>query len=283
MTKPFRKLSNSMAYAHAALAVATLAWASSAHAGVVQLNTDGTGYAGANNAIAATNVRGSGFVLTQPDTKNPMSFLFSETGAYELTQADGVSSLGSRDVTLTYSVLGAVNPLTGALSISGGMFSLYSDANTNFGTASNDPSVVFGANDGTLMASFRITSGGGTAGGNVSVQGQAIADTILPGYFFSESGADLSVSGNIMLDFVLGNALNFLPSQTEISELVCKAAAFTGPGCDGSAYSNSPYYFLVKDGGAATLSTSIPEPGSQTLAFIGLAAMGVVSRRKFKN
>lgn len=264
-----------------ALAIAALAGVSSAQAGIVQFNPTGAGSAGAIPVTSAINVNGSGFVLTLPNPYDPTSFLFSETGAYQLTQPDGSSPIGAHDITLTYSVMGILNPQNGALSFSTGAFNLYSDATFNFGTGSNNPSVVYGANDGPLIASFLISPGFGNASGNVHLQGAAIAGSILPGYFFSSSGIDLSVTGNLQFAVDIGNDIDLAPSATVVSELVCKAAAFPDPGCSGGDYSNTPYYFVVSDGGATSLST-IPEPGSGSLVFAGIAGLGLLSRRSRK-
>ena len=263
----------------------SLAAFSTAHASVASLNVAGDGWAGAMPVSAPVNVQGSGFVLAQPNPGNPASFVFSELGAYRLTQPDGVSALGSRDLTLTYSVSGLLDPVTGGLSFSSGAFSLYADTQFNFASSSSNPLVVFGANDGDLIASFQIGSGGGFAYGGVHMAGQAIAGTIRPGYFFSAAGDDLSVSGNLQFVVDIGNVLDDAPSATVVSEIVCKGFGFPGPGCDSSSYANTPYYFVVKDGGLASLSSAdaVPEPGSMALALFGLTGVGAFVRRTRKS
>lgn len=261
------------------LVIAALAGISSAQASVVQFNTAGTGYSDAVAASSAIDLRGSGFVLARPNPTDPANFLFSERGAYELTQADGLSPLGSHDVTLTYSITGTVNPMTGVLSFSSGTFDLYSDATMNFGTASSNPSVVFGASDGVRIASFTISSGSGSTRGQVHLEGSANAGSILPGYFFSASGEDLSRSGKLQFGVDLGNKIDANPSPVTIAELACKASGFNGPGCNGSPYTNSPFYLLVSDGGRATISSPVPEPSHGALFLAGLGVLGLCSRR----
>lgn len=262
-----------------ALALAALIGAPSALASVIQFNTSGAGSTGAMLVDSAIGVHGTGFVMVQPDPTNPMGYVFSETGAYQLTQADGSTPIGAHDVTLAYSVTGALNPVTGALSFTTGFFNLYSDPIFNFGTASDNPAVVFGANDGALIASFLISAGTGSASGNVHMEGDAIAGSIRTGFFFSSIGEDLSQSGRLHFDLDINNVADLSPSGTAISELVCKASHFPGPGCNGTDYFNTPYYFVVTDGGTAFLSTPVPEPGSMALAFAGLAGLGFSSRR----
>ncbi|WP_263771921.1 flocculation-associated PEP-CTERM protein PepA [Propionivibrio soli] len=251
-----------------------------AHAAIVSFNAGGTGLSGAVPATSAISVHGSGFAMSQFNPATPAILSFTELGAYQLTQPDGVSPIGVRDVTLTYSVSGTLNALTGALAFTSGLFSLYSDSIFNFGSASSNPGVMFGANDGTLIASFLITSGFGSASGTAHMNGAAVAGSILPGYFFSTGGEDLSQSGDLSFAVDIDNMIDFSPSPTVVSEIVCKAAGFIGPGCDGTPYANSPYYFVVTDGGKATLSTTVPEPGTLMLGVLGMAAIGVVRRRK---
>lgn len=271
----------------AVLAVSALAVASSASAASVSFNTVGDGIAGAVAITAPIGVQGSGFVLARTDQATGQ-MLFSEVGAYRMTGSDGSSPIGAHDISLAYFVNGLINPLTGGLSFTDGGFNLYSDANFNFGSASSDPAIIFGANDGERIASFVISGGAGSPGGSVHLVGQAIPASIHPGYFFSASGEDLSSSNNLQFTVDIGNVIDLAPSATVVSEIVCKAFAFPGPGCNGMDYANTPYYFVVTDGGFATLSSAdrpgtVPEPGSAALALFGLVGVGfgrVRSRRK---
>ena len=261
------------------LAAAVLVGMSCAQASVLQFNPSGTGPNSATAVTSAIDVHGSGFVMSQQDPTNPLHFIFSEQGAYQLTAADGVSPIGARDITLTYSVTGTINPMTGALSFSNGAFNLYSDVAMNFGTGNIRPDVVFGASDGALIASFLISAGSGFASGSVHMQGRAATGSILPGYFFSDIGEDLSQSGDLQFAVDIHNQIDWAPSATVVSELVCKASAFPGPGCNGMDYVNTPYYFVVSDGGEVALFTALPEPAGAVLVFAGLVGVGLVSRR----
>lgn len=264
----------------AAIAVTALAGVSSAQASMIEFNTSGTGAAGAIPG-SGIDAHGSGFVqLLGPDLNNPGNYIFTETGAYQLTQADHSTPIGSHDITLRYSAIGTANPDTNAFSFTTGSFNLYSDPTFNFGTASSDPSVLFGANDGVLIASFLISAGTGQANGTVHLNGNAIAGTISSGYFFSSTGEDLSLTGNLQFAVDIGNEI-VSPTANEISEVICKTTAYPIPGCGAAGnYANSPTgsYFAVRDGGTVDLST-VPEPGSMALAFAGLMGLGFSSRR----
>ena len=265
----------------AAIAVTALAGVSSAQASVIKFNPSGTGFPGAIPASPGIDAHGSGFVTTGPDQSNPGNYVFSETGAYQLTQADRTSPIGTRDITLMYSVMGAVNPGTGALNFTGGSINVYSDSAFNFGSASSNPSVVFGANDGVLIASFLLSGGSGQANGTARFNGNAIAGSIRSGYFFSSTGEDLSQTGNLQFAVDIENIV-VSPTANEISEIICKTSAYPIPGCNGGNYANTPYYFAVRDGGTVNLSTTVPEPGSMALAFAGLMGLGLSSRRARK-
>jgi len=263
---------------NAMFVLCSMAAVTAAQASAVSLNVAGDGLAGAIAYSQGLNVQGSGFVLAQASATGVS---FSELGAYQMVQADGTSPIGSRDVTLLYSAGGQIDPLTGALSFTSGAFNLYADMNINFASASSDPVVIFGANDGDLIASFQISSGNGTPYGQVHMTGQAVAGSIRPGYFFSSSGDDLSLSGNLQFVIDIGNVLDDAPSAAVVSEIVCKATGLPLPGCDGTPYFNTPYSFVVKDGGLATLSSAdvVPEPGSMALALFGLTGVGAFARR----
>src|ERR1035437_7663902 len=244
MTKGKMKSAKKGLYTKIALVFAAMIGASSAQAGYIQVNSSGTGLAGATALTSPIAVNGSGFVATQANPGNPLAPFFSEVGAYQLTQADGVSLLGSHDLTLAYLITGTVDMLTGIAS-SSGSFNLYSDANFNFGSASADPSNMFGATDGTLIGSFRIASGIGAANGTMHLTGSAIAGALLSGYFFSETGEDLSQSGNLQFDINIGNHIDLNPSATVISEIICKPSGYQVPGCVGGNYENTPFFFAV--------------------------------------
>jgi hypothetical protein len=219
---------------------------------------------------------GSGFVVLQANPADAGNPFFMETGAYELTQPDGVTPLGMRDLTLTYTVGGSVNLMTGVVTFSGGVASLFADDAFNFGSASSDPGVVLGANDGTRVASFAIASGGGFGGGQIHLEGTSFGP-LAPGYVFVGS-TDLALAPAIHFDADIGNAINLAPSATLVTELACKGG-FPGPGCNGTPYENTPYYFIVSDGASVVLS-AVPEPSSVTLFLSGLAGIALFAIRR---
>ena len=71
------------------------------------------------------------------------------------------------------------------------------------------------------------------------------------------------------------------PTQTLVDEVACQYAGFTGAGCNGEGYANSPGYFFVGNNGQFKLA-EVPEPGSLALFGIAMLGAGVVSRKRAK-
>lgn len=251
-----------------------LAATQAVHAAPVwQVNPGGTGPGGAV-AVQALNVGGAGFVQIIPDAANPTAFTFIEHGAYQALQADGVTPFGSRDLTITYAVSGSGSFLDpAALRFNAGSIRLFSDSVFDFGSAAGH----YGADNGTALARFDVIGGGVNASGLVNVSAALVGGSLLPGYLFAADGSDLAGTSGVLMNLGVFNQ----PTQPDglfVSEIICGLAAYTGPGCDGTPYANSPLAFAVRDGGFVGIT--VPEPGSLGISLAGLGLLGFARRRR---
>jgi hypothetical protein len=71
------------------------------------------------------------------------------------------------------------------------------------------------------------------------------------------------------------------PTNRLVDEVACQYAGFTGNGCNGNAYGNTPGAFFVSNNGQFKLA-EVPEPGSLALFGIAMLGAGVVSRKRAK-
>ena len=242
-----------------------------------QINTMGTGVSGAET-VSSVTVGGVGFVQIIPDANMQGGFTFLEHGAYQLLSANGSTPFGAQDITVAYTVLGGGyfdnygNML--ALQFNSGSINLFVDATFDFATSAGN----YGADNGTPLASFSIFGGGVDANRLASVNAQLIQGSLLAGYLFDANDQDLANADNVLMQLAIYNQ-PITPSTLQVSELVSGMAGSTGPGCDGSAFANTPFAFVVSDGGSLALS-SVPEPGSLGLLLAGLVMIPVVAKRR---
>ena len=256
------------------VALTGLGLAAPATATPFQIATDGSGLAGAQTR-SGFDLGGNGFVFQylDPVSGQPM---FQENGVFRITAADGVSPIGTNDLTLTYTLWGMADPLSGLITFAGGSIDLYSDSAFDYGSTTG----IYGADDGTHVASFQVTGGTGDPMGThqVNMSAQLVSGSLLPGYLFSLNGQDMSLMGSVTLDATFVDNVA-APDATTVDELVCEQAGLPGLGCLGTPYANQiPYYFLVADSATVTLN-AVPVPGSLCLGALGAVMLGMHRRR----
>jgi hypothetical protein len=236
-----------------------------------QINSTGNGVSGASS-VSALNVGGVGFVQLLPDAKNPTVFTFVEHGAYQALASDGTSPFGSHDLTVSYTVSGTGSFLDpGAMRMSAGRITLYSDATFDFATMAAN----YGADNGTKVASFDIVDGYvANAQGQVVVQAKGVAGSFAQGYLFNSGGTDMATLQNIQLQLALLNQ-PIMPNVPMIAGVVCGIAA----ACPGGEVTLSPLAFTVQDAGSVSIS-AVPEPETSAMLLAGLGLIAAVARRR---
>jgi hypothetical protein len=246
------------------------------------LNPTGTGGAAAGQEIRQyLDINGNALIQIAATGGN--TFSFKESGVFSSVQADGMSSNlfpvdFGRAITAKFSAVGS-GTFSDGFSFSSGTISIYSSGPKAYGTTAG----IYGADQGTLIATFNILAGGGgqvdasgapTTNGQVTVRAQATS--VAAGYFFKADGTDLSTTD--LLSFAFTNANTFTnASNTLINEVGCQYANFAGA-C-GSGFQNTSTAFFVSNNGQFKLA-EVPEPGSLALFGIAMLGAGVVSRKR---
>jgi hypothetical protein len=251
-------------------------------------NPTGGGFAGGQQVNEYLDVNGNAFIQINPTGGS--SFSFAEHAVFNISQADSNGQLfpvnfPGGNITATFEATGTGN-FSGAFTFAGGTIRMYQNpTNGQYATSAG----IYGANLGNEIAEFTVIAGGGglvdasgspTNNGQVTVFAKAGAGSLDSGYFFRENGQDLSTESIMAFAFTNANTLAE-PTDTLVDEVACQYALFTGNGCNGQAYANTPGYFFVGNNGQFKLA-EVPEPGSLALFGIAMLGAGVVSRKRAK-
>ena len=251
-------------------------------------NPTGGGYASGQQVNEYLDVNGNAFIQINPTGGS--SFSFNEHAVFNIVQADGNGQLfpvkyPGGNITATFEATGTGN-FSGAFSFSGGTIRMFQNpTNGQYGTTTG----TYGADLGNQIAEFTVMAGGGgmvdasgspTNNGQVTVFAKADVGSLDSGYFFRENGQDLSTESILAFAFTNANTIAN-PTSTLVNEVACEYAGFTGNGCNGQAYANTPGYFFVGNNGQFKLA-EVPEPGSLALFGIAMLGAGVVSRKRAK-
>lgn len=218
------------------------------------------------------------------------SFSFTEYGVFQSTGADGGAGWGSfgREVTALLSATGVGNYASGFI-FTGGTLSLYSDSSFDYGTLSAGVGPVYGADNGTLLATLSVLPGGG---GLVDPNGNPVSNGIVtllseftymaPDTWFMPNGSPMGLTDTVAFAFTNANPISN-PTTTAVREIICEGAGVTPGATDcttGTGYVNvAQDYVFVSNNGQFKLNT-IPEPGSLALIGLGMLGLAFASRRK---
>ena len=275
----------------ACAAAVAVSFAGAAHAEVVLndwvFNPAGTGFAAGQTVNEYLDVNGNAFIQINPTGGS--SFSFSEHAVFNIVQADSNSQLfpvnyPGGNISATFEATGTGN-FSGAFTFSGGTIRMYQNATNQYGTSAG----YYGADQGNMIAEFTVLAGGGgrvdasgspTNNGQVTVFAKADQGSLDSGYFFRENGQDLSTESIMAFAFTNANTVA-KPTDMLVDEVACQYASFSGNGCNGQAYANTPGNFFVSNNGQFKLA-EVPEPGSLALFGIAMLGAGVVSRKRAK-
>lgn len=279
-----------------AAAVATLGIAAATPASSAEflfnyaINPNGTGFGGATTINEYLDIVGPSYVQTTTPTGTG-AFTFTENGAFVTSTHDGGAAYpftNQLTATLTNNT-GFGSLVGGSVTYNpGGAIQLYSDTTADFATTNS----IYGANNGTNFGTFEVVSGGGAIqptgvpNGDQTIIARATALTA--GYFFTDTGVDLSTligtGTDLLFGFVTVNASRVVnPTANVVGEIVGQLAGdatFTNclPGEVSATCTTGAGEFVISNNGQFRLA--VPEPTSIALFGAALALFGFTRRRQ---
>ncbi len=255
-------------------------------------NPAGSGLGTARQISQYWDITGNAFIdLTDLGGGN---FSFTEYGVFKSTGSDGggndwaLDSNFNREVTALLTATGVGNFGSG-FSFTAGTLSMYAGATFNYGSLSAGVAPVFGANDGTPLATLSVIPGGGGAvdpNGNPVSNGVVTLltkfDSMAANTWFMPNGSPMGLDSVVGFAFTNANPISN-PTTIAVREIICEGAGATPAGTNcatGTGYANvAKDYVFVSNNGQFKLN-AVPEPGSLALIGLGMLGLAFASRRK---
>jgi hypothetical protein len=264
----------------------------------IGFNIDGTG-AGTSVTVNEFDVD-LGLALIRNDfTTGNLNRLgtFTEVATFRSAGYDGTDPSWaldhSREFTAVFVAAGDINNPTN-FSFTSGTLYMYVDNTATPADRYSHANGFYGANNGTLVASWDLLSGGGTLGDNFTpvdngtITSNFVGTYFAPGYFFRPGdNADLSlipvyltlgiatVNAGIFDDPNTGLPISPVPFNAEVAQYL----GLGGPVAVDMDASDFFQDFYVANGGQFQMSV-VPEPGTLILLGIGLVGLAGIGRKK---
>lgn len=243
-----------------------------------QLNIQGFGYA-ENTGLDLTS--------TPPDLVGT----FKNWGVLNATGTNDDNLNPNYEITAIYSFAGDINLATNSLNFTSGTLELYIDDLTNaddnndgtldenYNTGPNTNSIL-GANDGLLVAEFKVDYGLGSVGDNATLDQDNInvfytATSMMANYFYDENGIDLSTK--IGAGFLLGFSNTTGVTSAVADRIKDELGEF--PIDNPPVVEDPPNSTIISTGGQFELSV-VPEPTTMLLFGFGLLGLAGMTRKK---